>query len=386
MSTRGRMATLSLALCALTSAVNLQAPLYADYAQAGGFGATASTLAFAAYALGVIPVLFYFGGLSDALGRRKVLMLALVCSFLATALMLWHPQWISLAFARWMLGVGTALATATAPAYMSELALAGAVPRATNWVTLSTALGFGLGAAMTSVSLWWHWSLRPTSFWVQLGMSFVALVGVASLPETVSKRGAARRFGWPSFPNGSGAYGAAIFLSWATVGWVIALLPFAMRAEGLSQVSGWVVFGVCSCGVLFQPFARRLAPEAAARRGLLFLPLAFALLAYGVTQASWWAVMLGAVSISGVSYGFVYLGGLSSVVALAGRQTTRATAGFFVCAYVGFSVPVVVIALLVDRLGRDHAVVGFGILLCLGVAAVYPRLRPISNWAAKTPR
>lgn len=379
MASRSSVLTLSCVLCVLTSAVNLQAPLYAAYAEAGGFGVTASTLAFASYVLGVIPVLVYFGGLSDSIGRRKVLTLALACSLAATALMLWSPQWRSLALARWLLGVGTALGAATAPTYMRELSPAAGIPRAAIWVTASTSLGFGLGAAMTSVSLWWQWTLRPTSFGVQIVMSLAALLALTSLPETVPARTASLPVRWPSFPPGAMAFGAAILLSWSAVGWVIGLLPFAMRTQGWSQLSGWVVFGVCSCGVLFQPWARRMPPAAAVRRGLLILPVAFAVLVYGVTQGAWWAVMLGAVSISSVSYGFVYLGGLSCVIALAGRHTTRATAGFFLCAYLGFSVPVVVTGMAADSLGRDQALMGFGVLLALGVMTVYLRLRCIDR-------
>ncbi len=377
MSAVRHVAALSFALCTLTSAVNLEAPLYAAYAQAGGFGVATTTLAFSAYVIGVIPVLVLFGGLSDAIGRRRVVLTGLACSLLATLLMWWQPQLLSLAAARWLLGVGTALGASAAPAYMAELAQGTAAPRPAAWVAASTALGFGLGAALTSLFLLHDFSLRPGSLGVQALMSCLALRAVSRLPETAQVRPSGWSARWPSFPPGALACGLAILLSWATVGWVIALLPFALQTHGWQQLSGFVVFAVCSCGILFQPWARRLAPELAIQRGLLVLPAAYALLVYGVTQAALWAVMLGAVAASSVCYGFVYLGGLSRVVSLAGEQTARASAGFFLLAYVGFSVPVVLTGLLMDLLGRSQALAAFGLLLLIGVLGVYPLLRPV---------
>ena len=50
-----------------------------------------------------------------------------------------------LALARLLMGVGTALSTTLATAYMGELQGDGDTARAANWVTASTSLGFGLG-------------------------------------------------------------------------------------------------------------------------------------------------------------------------------------------------------------------------------------------------
>jgi MFS family permease len=373
---RRDIAALSFALCSLTSAVNLEAPLYTAYARVGGFGVATTTLAFSAYVVGVIPVLLLFGGLSDTVGRRRVLLWGLGCSLLATLLMLWLPQLPALAVARWLLGVGTALGASAAPAYMAELAQDAGPQRSAAWVAASTALGFGLGAALTSLFLLQHFSLRPGSFVVQLTLSGLAMAAVAFLPETALRRTRSPwQVRWPRFPPGAAACGWAILLSWATVGWVIALLPFQLQAHGWQHLSGFVVFAVCSCGVLFQPWARRLAPEVSVQRGLLALPVAYAVLAYGVTQGALWAVMAGAVAASSVCYGFVYLGGLGRVVALAGEQTARASAGFFLMAYLGFSVPVVLTGLLMDHLDSTQALAGFGLLLLLGVSIVYPLLR-----------
>ncbi|SYX89457.1 MFS transporter [Pseudomonas reidholzensis] len=384
MPTRNAPALLAFALCMITLAVNLQAPLYITYADLSGRGAAATAVAFSGYVLGVLPVLLALGGLADRVGRRPLIIAALALSMIATLLMLLAPSLQTLGIARLFLGLGTGLASATATAYMSELMAASDSSRAANWVTASTSLGFGLGAALTSLFLLNGPSLTPGSFHLQLLLAAVAVVLVWRLPDPrPAQRGAMLRL--PYYPAGSLAYGFAILLAWACVGLVIALLPGILRQHGLSAWSGFSTFCVINCGLLFQPMARRMASAQAALLGLVILPCSYALLAWGADSGQLVAVLLGAVAASSACYGFIYLGGLAAVNQLAGTEKTRASAGFFLLAYLGFSLPVIFTGLLSDYLGSRVALLAFGAVLLGGclitAAALYPRRRavPLAN-------
>ncbi|MFJ4433649.1 MFS transporter [Pseudomonas sp. NPDC089395] len=362
-------ALLAFALCLITLAVNLQAPLYITYADLSGQGATATAVAFSGYVLGVLPVLLALGGLADRVGRRPLILAALLLSMLATLLMLLAPSLQTLGLARLCLGLGTGLASATATAYMGELMGADSTARAANWVTASTSLGFGLGAALTSLFLLRGPSLTPGSFHLQLALAAVALALVWRLPDPrPTQRSAMLRL--PGYPTGSVVYGLAILLAWACVGLVIALLPGILRQHGLSDWSGFSTFCVISCGLLFQPLARRMACAKATLLGLGILPCSYALLAWGADRGQLGAVLLGAVAASSACYGFIYLGGLAAVNQLAGSEKTRGSAGFFLLAYLGFSVPVIFTGVLSDQLGPRVALLAFGGVLVLGCAAV----------------
>ncbi|MFG0631953.1 MFS transporter [Pseudomonas sp. xss_2] len=372
MPNRHAPALLAFALCIITFAVNLQAPLYITYADFSGRGAAATAVAFSGYVLGVLPVLLALGGLADRIGRRPLILAALGLSMLATLLMLLTPSLETLGVARLFLGLGTGLASATATAYMGELMAGSDSSRAANWVTASTSLGFGLGAALTSLFLLAGPSLTPGSFHLQLLLAFIAIVLVWRLPDPrPAQRTAMLRL--PCYPAGSLAYGFAILLAWACVGLVIALLPGILRQHGLSAWSGFSTFCVISCGLLFQPMARRLPSAQAALLGLAILPCSYALLAWGADSGALLAVLLGAVAASSACYGFIYLGGLAAVNQLAGSEKTRASAGFFLLAYMGFSLPVIFTGLLSDALGARVALIAFGAVLltgCLIVAAM----------------
>lgn len=376
-------ARLAFSLCLITLAVNLQAPLYITYADLSGQGAAATAVAFSGYVLGVLPVLLALGGLADRVGRRPLILAALALSMIATVLMLLAPSLQTLALARLLLGLGTGLASATATAYMGELMGGEHSTRAANWVTASTSLGFGLGAALTSLFLLRGPSLTPGSFHLQLLLAALAVVLAWRLPDPrPAQRHPMLRL--PFYPRGSVPYGLAILLAWACVGLVIALLPGILRQHGLSDWSGFSTFCVISCGLLFQPMARRLSSHTATLLGLVILPCSYALLAWGAHAGQLVAVLLGAVAASSACYGFVYLGGLAAVNQLAGSEKTRANAGFFLLAYLGFSLPVIFTGMLSDRLGAGLALAVFGGVLVLGCLGVGVGLRRADRAVSRT--
>lgn len=369
MPIRHAPARLAFALCLITLAVNLQAPLYIAYADLSGRGAAATAVAFSGYVLGVLPVLLALGGLPERIGRRPLILAALGLSITATLLTLLAPGLEALAAARLLLGLGTGLASASGVAYLGELLGDQDSSRAANWFTASTSLGFGLGAALTSLFLLNGPTLTPGSFYLQLVLATLALLLVWNLPD-LRPRVRTPMLRLPSYPAGSLAYGLAMLLAWACSGLVIALLPGILHQHGLSAWSGFSTFCVISCGLLFQPLARRLPSAKSVMLGLLILPCSYALLAWGADRGSLAWVLLGSFAASSTCYGFIYLSGLAAVNHLAGSDKVRASAGFFLLAYLGFSLPVISTGLVSDWLGTRMALEVFGAALLLGCLAV----------------
>lgn len=372
---RRRAACLAFALCMITTAVNLQAPLYDAFAARDGLGVGATTVAFACYVVGVLPVLLGLNGLSERVGRKPLIVFALLLSLLATAITLVAPNLLALGFARLLLGISMGLTSAVAPVYMQML-LGGDDQRvATNYVTASTALGFGLGAAVTSLFVFHTPSVSPPSLWLYLAIASLALVAVFSLKDRAPSAIKTRMLRLPSYPQGAFAYGLAIMLAWAMVGLVIAILPSTLQQHGLTAWSGFATFGICSCGVLFQPWARKLTPRSATLLGLVILPVAYGLIAWGAVQGYLVVVLLGTVAASSACYGFIYLGGLSGVLAVAGTSSTQASAGYFLMAYLGFSIPVITTGILIDAVGHTLALTLFGLALLGSVIGTLLLLR-----------
>src|SRR5438045_9505833 len=66
----------------------LPTPLYRLYQHQLGFSELTVTMVFAAYAVGVLVALLAFGNLSDAVGRRRVLLAGLGAATLSAAVFL----------------------------------------------------------------------------------------------------------------------------------------------------------------------------------------------------------------------------------------------------------------------------------------------------------
>jgi MFS family permease len=97
------------------------APLYVLYQARDHFGALLVTVIFAVYALGVAVSLFLVGHVSDWLGRRRILLIAVAVNMASGLLFLLWPAVPGLIIGRIISGVSIGMLTATATAYLSEL-------------------------------------------------------------------------------------------------------------------------------------------------------------------------------------------------------------------------------------------------------------------------
>ena len=354
---------LALCLFTVTFAVNLQAPLYEVYAAGSAFGATAVTVAFAAYVAGLMPALLLLGGLSDRIGRRVPVALALLFGFTATALLVVAPGWSSLIAARFLLGAGTALATTAGTAWMTEILGTDRARTAALIVTSATSLGFGGGALATGVSLAVQGAvLVPVSYAVLLAAAPVLAALIFALPQA-NRRQAVTVLRLPVFPSGTWVFGAAMALAWSATGMTIAVVPLQLAAHGLGGWTGLVIFLAIFAGFLCQPIARRMTNSQALGAGFVLVPLGFLVLLAGVWLQALILVLAGTCITSAASYGFTYLASLAEVPARAPEDRARATAGLFVYAYCGFSLPVIASGALADMLGLLPALAIFAAAL-----------------------
>ncbi|KII12681.1 MFS transporter [Phaeobacter sp. S60] len=352
---------LALGLFAVTFAVNLQAPLYDSYATESEVGATAVTVAFAAYVGGLMPTLLLLGGLSDRIGRRFPIALALILGTVATALLVQAPSWISLVIARFMLGIGTGLATTSGTAYMTEILGADRARNAAVIVTSATSLGFGGGALATGISLGLQGhTLLPVSY-IALFVAAPVLALIALTLPRVDKPRPVSIVRLPVFPTGTWVFGAAMALAWSTTGMTIAVVPLELAENNLGGWTGLVIFLAIFVGFLCQPIARRMSNARALAIGFILIPLGFLVLLAGVWLKVLAFVLLGTCITSAASYGFTYLASLAEVSLRAPDDRARATAGLFIYAYFGFSLPVIASGALADMLGLQSAMVVFAI-------------------------
>src|SRR6204780_5649106 len=99
----------------------LPVPLYVLYEKDMGFGPLGVTVVFAAYVAGTLFALVALGDLSDHIGRRTVLVIAVACAAASTALFLAATSIGWLIAGRGVSGAAAGFATGTASAALAEL-------------------------------------------------------------------------------------------------------------------------------------------------------------------------------------------------------------------------------------------------------------------------
>ncbi|MBW4457271.1 MAG: MFS transporter [Nostoc indistinguendum CM1-VF10] len=366
----------AVAIFLITHATNLQIPLYGTYAKMAGFGSGISAIAFSTYIAGLLPTLVLLGGASDRIGRKTVILTSLLLACVATFLMIVQPNIYTLFITRVLQGIGVGFMTGTGTAYLSTLMPQNAT-KVAAYVSLTTALGFSSGALFTNAALFYRYSLVPFSYWVVLILLLGCIGLTISIPEQATTSVALIRL--PIFSMDAVWPGLAITLAWSLAGIVGVILPTQLARYGLPNWAGLMLFIITIAGVMFQPFARRLEARRSLQIGAVLLVAGYFSFIYGAWLGHLGLVLAG-VAIAGTAcYGFTYLGGLAEVVQMSGTQSAPFTSGYFVCAYLGYGIPVILIGFVSDKFGVMHTLFGFGAVLLVCNALLFVRYQRIAN-------
>jgi hypothetical protein len=165
-------------LCLLFCAAGAPSPLYGVYRAQLGFSATTLTAVFAIYALVLLATLLVFGSVSDYLGRRRVILAALVVTAGACAVFL-AARSVGLLFAaRALQGLAVGTATGALGAALIDLQ-----PEGSGLAPLITTAAplLGLGAGALGASALAQYGPAPTRlvWWLLLGASVAAAAFLA---------------------------------------------------------------------------------------------------------------------------------------------------------------------------------------------------------------
>src|ERR1051325_8683348 len=163
-------------------------PLYGTYRELWGFSPGVLTLVYGTYAFGVLTTLILAGRVSDEVGRRPVLLVALGTLVVTTVLYMVADSIVWLFVARGLQGLATGLALAAASAALLDLH-----PRKdpagvglTNGVVSAGGIGLGMLVSATAVQL--LPAPRVIPYVILARLSAIAFIGGALMPEPVADR------------------------------------------------------------------------------------------------------------------------------------------------------------------------------------------------------
>jgi MFS family permease len=357
-------------------------PLYPLYQQRDGFSTFTVTIVFAVYAVGVVTSLLLAGHLSDRVGRRRILVPALVLELAATVLFLVWPALPGLMLARLITGLGVGMVTATATAYLHELHAAGR-PGAGNGrfeavSTVANIGGLGIGPLVAGGLAQFVTAPLRTPYLVFMVLIGLSIVAVIAAPETVHV-GAGR---WTWRPQRIARVGdrrtyltatGGAFAAFTIFGLFTSLAP-GFLAGSLHQpsrlVAGATVFVVFGVAALAQTSTNRLAVPARLSLGLLGEAVGLVVLAVGMVQGNLAGFLIGG-AIVGAGAGVLFKAAIGTVAGLANPAVRgEALAGLFLIAYLGLIAPVLGLGIATRYLGATPAMVGFSALILLLLATL----------------
>jgi MFS family permease len=364
------LATVAMLIGTAFGLSTLVTPLYLIYQQQFGFSQITLTLIYAAYVIGNIAALLFFGHISDHVGRRLTALSAIAILIVAALVFLFAKSIAALYVARILSGLGIGITSGTGNAWLAELIDNGDKARATIIGTSVNFLGLGVAPLFSGVlAQYAPWPLQ-LSFIVYLIIVCAVAALIWSTRETVQHPD----FGRVSFrpklalPREVRALFVAPAITgfglFALVGFYAALMP-AILSHDLHiknhAAAGALFFElaavVAAVIVATQMFASRTAMMASLA---LMIPAAAAIVVAQVSASL--SVMLAATAIVAVSTGLGYRGSLQVVQQNAPADKRAAVVSiYFICCFIGNALPVIgvgVLSSLTDTTVADVAFAG----------------------------
>jgi len=362
------------------AASSAPSPLYVVYQHEWGFSAATLTVVFAAYVLGLIASLLVIGALSDHIGRRPVLAVAIVLEAVALVLFLTAGDVTVLLLARVAQGVATGAATTTLGATLVDLGPAHAPGRAGLVNGVAPVGGLALGALGCGALV--QFAPAPTHLVFALLLAGTLLAGlvVARLPETSTRRPGARASQIPrvrvpvSLRADVWAIIPILVASWALGGLYMSLGPsVAASLFGLGShlVGGLVVTLLCGTGAVTTFLLRGWPTERVLTVSATLLTAGTVVTLGGVPAHSIALAGAGTV-VAGIGFGASARAVFGTLALLAApEQRGELFAVAYTIAYLAFSLPAVLAGFASAAVGLRSTALAYGLgVVALGLTAL----------------
>jgi predicted MFS family arabinose efflux permease len=375
-------------LIALTSNSTASSAIFVAYRQQWGLSPGDIGLVFSAYVGALVPVLLAFGGVAERYGRRQIVATGFALMLAGTLVLICAHGFQELLFARFLQGAGAALAVGVISATFTETyrgkiaagqALAVVTAAALSFGPVVTAIAYDLGGG-TNLSYIPMFTIGIASC-VLLGFFDARPNGKSAtdraeepLPPSVVSR--ALRLAMPM-----------VFVAWAGSSLYLSLVPayLATILHARDPLIGAGAFvGTQIASVMASILYGRAKPERSGIIAPFGVVAGLSILILGTQAHLWWMIALGTVAVgtgSGVASGAAF-----TITGQVGRgQRPRVFSRLLVAAYLGYSLPTLLVALIASKLSFTT---GFAIttsaLMLIAIALPFLRSQPQVVAASQT--
>ena len=365
-----------LGLCLFAAAA--PSPLYATYAAIWRFSPITLTAIYAVYSLGALAALLITGRLSDHVGRRPVVMLALAVQIAGVAAFIAAQNVDALYAGRFLQGVGTGIAVGPLSAWLLDLRTSEHQGFAGLVGGVMPIAGLAGGALGSSLLVQYAPDPLHLVFWV-LAVGFaVAFATMPWMPDP-----AQRSAGWlrsmrprAGVPTPARALFVALAPSvisiWALGGLYLALGPSLVTSSLGTEnhvAGGAVIAALLGAGAIASAFGRTADPRLIVVRGSLLVIAGVGITLVAVAIDSILGIYAGTV-IAGVGFGPAIGAVFRALTPLAPPDKRSAlVAALYIVLYFALAVPTVVAGAAVGRYGLRDTTYVYGVFV-MALAAI----------------
>ena len=374
-SLSSRATTLYAVVTAISFSVASSAPtpLYHFYQQSLGLSPLLVTVIFASYVFGVLAAFLTVSSLSDYIGRRPLILAALLLSGVALVQFITANSAGALILARIVQGIGVGIALTTLGATILDTDRRnGAI---LNSVT--TFIGLMLGSLLAGSLLAFAPWPGQLVYIVLLAVTVVEMALLLLVPETADRRHGALASLKPQVRVPAIARPVLVRLlplnlaAWALGGFYLSLMPtlVAVATHIGSPFVGAAVVSILMLTAAGSVFAlRRLTPTRVLSIAMVGLAIGILVTLAGTALQSAPGMIIGT-AIAGIGFGAAYSGNLRTLLPLADASDRASLlAAYFVESYLAFSLPAIAAGLLAPVLGLVATAELYGAVLLAFIA------------------
>jgi MFS family permease len=346
-------------------------PLYGLYRITFALSPLAITLIYAAYSVGVVPTLFFFGPLGDALGRKPLLIIAILFAIVGTLTLGFATSFDWLVIGRLAQGIGVGAVLGNATAALVEFEPNGNKQIASQIAGMAQLGGLALGPL--AAGLMAEFLFAPTLLVYILEFILLLIALIFILIGVPSSKSGSEKFilNKPSFPPAiwsfiSASLAAALVLT--NSGLYFSLNP--TFAQDILHVNNIALGGIISSIMVFtavvvQKFLWNRFPVHLEIGGLISLIIGLSLISITTIYSSIVVLIMAAI-FSGIGFGATFMGAINVINSIApSDKRGNVTSFFYAISYAALGVPIIGLGLALQYLDIFTAVREFVIIIII---------------------
>lgn len=365
---------LAILLGLLLFAAAAPSPLYGIYESMWHFSPITLTAIYAIYALSALLASLTTGRLSDHLGRRPVLILALVIQIAGMVSFIVARNVTALFAGRFLQGLGTGIAAQAISAWLLDLQPSNN-PRIGGLIGgISLLAGLAAGALGSGLLVQYGPDPLHLVFWLLIVIYLLALLAMFVVPDISPRssgwlRSLAPQIGVP--PVARQLFVAlvpSLIAIWALGGLYLSLGPslaISLLHSNSHIAGGLIIFSLMGGGAVAAALLQAVDPQLIVSRGSIILIVGVGLTLLAVL-ASWPAGLYIGSLVAGIGFGPAFSGIFRSLAMQAPADKRSALiSAIYLIIYIAFGIPAVIAGVMVVRFGLRDTTYAYGLVVMI---------------------